>query len=274
MSPRPTSDDHVSTPAARAASAPAVLVLGATGGIGRGVVEALLAAGQPVIATGRDPDALAALGERFAERQALLAQLVASLDDEAGGAALAQAVRRLRRPLRAVVASLGGPLASGRLLATPAAQALGKLEADLLPHWIAARHLLPLLAERSQPSRYVVVGGPCADHVWAGYGQCSIGAAALRMFVRALREETADGPVRVQQLSAATPVATWRNTGCACADWPSARDFGERALALIAHGDSNEVIVRFGMRAGAAAIADNGLAAVCTQTADGRKHDP
>ena len=64
-----------------------IVVVGGTGGLGSAVVEALLARGDRVLATGRDPDRLEALRRRGAAARPL------DLGDPACGAALAAAAR-------------------------------------------------------------------------------------------------------------------------------------------------------------------------------------
>ena len=58
--------------------------------------------------------------------------------------ALVARLRKRKRPLRAVFASLATPLESGRLLDKPTDFLRQKLEDDLMPHLAAARHLIPL----------------------------------------------------------------------------------------------------------------------------------
>jgi NAD(P)-dependent dehydrogenase (short-subunit alcohol dehydrogenase family) len=221
----------------------AVLVLGASGGVGQGIVDALLDACYPVIAVGRDAGRLEALRQGRTQTDQLKL-LQGSVAEDADAAALATAVRRLRQPLAAVVVSIMGPFERGRLLEQSPGFLERKLAEDVLPQWHAARHLLPLLAEGGRGAPYLVIGGPCVDTPWAGYGHLSICAAAQRLLVQALRLETADMPVRVQQLAVGSPVRTTRNSRCACPEWPDARDVGRRVVALIEH-PGNEVVTAF-----------------------------
>ncbi|HET6545156.1 MAG TPA: SDR family oxidoreductase [Rhodanobacteraceae bacterium] len=206
-----------------------VLVLGATGNIGRGTVQALLEAGYPVLAIARDRARLADLQQHFASR-AGLDVLAGSVTDDAAGAALADAIRQRKVFPAAIVACLGGAPDRGRLLERPAQFLRAKLDQDLLPHLVAAHHLLPLLEHEDRFGSYLIVGGPGAEHPWAGYGHVSIAAAALRMLARVLHEEARNTGVRVQLLSIARPARTERNRACACPEWPSALDIGRRAV--------------------------------------------
>src|SRR3546814_1827854 len=87
-----------------------------------------------------------------------------------------------------LVAAIRGDIERGRLIDQPEEFLRRRLDEDLLPHLFAARHLLPLLAGHGHGG-YVLIGGPGAEHPWAGYGHYSIGAAALRMLARVRSEE-------------------------------------------------------------------------------------
>ena len=209
----------------------AVVVLGATGGVGRGVVEAALATGRPVIAVARDKAGLQCLRGKFPDAD--LSIVPGSVSSDGDGERLAHALRKLGRPIDGVVAAVCGGGARGRLLDHPAAFLRQTLDDDLLPHLAAARHLLPLLSQAGRTGTYVLIGGPGADRPWAGYGHRSIATAALRMLARVLNEEARTLGVRVQLLAIDSPVSTDLNRAHACEQWPSALAVGQRALALV-----------------------------------------
>lgn len=231
--------------AARRIARTAVVVLGATGGVGRGVVEAALASGRPVIAVARDKAGLQCLRGKHADAD--LSIVAGSVSSDADGARLAKALRKLGRPVGAVVAAVSGGASRGRLLDHPAAYLRQRLDEDLLPHLAAARHLLPLLAEADRGGTYVLIGGPGADRPWAGYGHRSIATAALRMLARVLHEEARTIGVRVQLLAIESPVCTELNRAHACEQWPSALAVGQRALALLEPRGTQpaEAVVRY-----------------------------
>jgi NAD(P)-dependent dehydrogenase (short-subunit alcohol dehydrogenase family) len=208
-----------------------VVVLGATGGVGRGVVEAALAAGRPVIAVARDKSGLQCLKSHHAKAD--LSVVAGSISSDADGERLAKALVKLGRPIGGVIAAVSGSSGRGRLLDHPAAYLRQRLDEDLLPHLAAARHLLPLLAQGNRGGTYVLIGGPGAEQPWAGYGHRSIATAALRMLARVLHEEARSIGVRVQLLSIDSPVSTELNREHACSQWPSAIAVGQRALALV-----------------------------------------
>lgn len=226
-------------------SAP-LLVLEATTCVGRGVVEAALAAGRPVIAAALDHPALLAL--KSAHPRAELTLLPGGAGDDATAEALAADLRELGRPLGGiVVAALREPV-GGRVLEQTGAALRRVLEQGVLPQLAAARALLPLLAEGGRSAGYVVIGGPGGDQHWAGYGQHSIASAANRMLLRVLHDEARALGVRVQLLAVDCPAKTELNRERACAHWPDTRAIGEQALALVDRRDATrpaDAIVRF-----------------------------
>jgi len=207
-----------------------LLILGATGGVGRGVVAAAAKAGRPVIAVARDKAGLQKLQARHPDADITLLQ--GSVANEDQGAKLADAVRELGQPLGGVIVAVCGGGGRGRLLDQPATALRRTFDEDLLPHLVAARHLLPLLAA-SKRGGYVLIGGPGGEQPWAGYGRRSIGAAALRMLARVLHDEARSHAVRVQLLLVDTPVRTEENLGHACSRWPDVLAVGQRAIALV-----------------------------------------
>lgn len=218
-----------------------LLVLGATGVVGQGVVRAAVEAGMPVIAVARDPAGLAMLAARHADAD--LVTVRGSIADDADSAALADRLRALQRPLAGVVVAVAGPAAArGRLLDQPSEALCAQVQRDVQPHLAAARQLLPLLAKAGRGAGYVLIGGPGSVLPWAGYAVQSIGAAALRMLAHALHDEALPLGVRVQLLSVDAPVCadTARRAQC---QWPTATEIGRQALALLARRDDAGAIV-------------------------------
>lgn len=212
---------------------PAILVLGATGTIGRGVVQAAVAASWPVVAVARDDVALQELRRHYPKAQ--LQTLAASVSDDVSAEALVAALQKLGRPFLGVVAALGGSRERGRLLDAPATRLRQIFDDAVLPQLIAARHLLPWLADSGRNCGYVIVGGPGGRHPWAGYGHRSVAASALNMLARVLHTEARAFAVRLQLLEVESPVRTESNSHHACKGWPCVADIGRKAIALLEH---------------------------------------
>ena len=218
-----------------------LVVVGATGGIGASVVDAALATGYRVVAVGRDEERLRALVQ--AHPGAALTAVAGSLADETRAAALAAEIRRLRVRLDGVIVSMAPPRASGRLIERTAPELLQSLEQDLVPHFLAARHLLPLLAQRGRVAPYLVLGCAAADYTWAGYGHISIGSAARKMLVHVLREESKDLAVRIQLVQIEGQVCTHKNARMACPAWATAEAVGRQVVELLEHSDGQSSVV-------------------------------
>jgi NAD(P)-dependent dehydrogenase (short-subunit alcohol dehydrogenase family) len=225
-----------------------VVVAGATGGIGSAVVGAALAAGYRVIAIARNADELRALAREHQPDSAITA-LCGSFESEKQAAVLADEVRALRARIDGVIVAISEPVASGRLLERAADSITHTLRNNVVSHFIAAKHLLPLLASRTRTTPYLVLGCATADFAWAGYGHVSIGAAARKMLVQALREECKDLPVRIQLVQIEGRVCTPRNMRSACRGWPTADTVAREIVGLLQRDDASGVVH---LRAGSA----------------------
>jgi NAD(P)-dependent dehydrogenase (short-subunit alcohol dehydrogenase family) len=215
----------------------AVLVLDATGVIGRGVVEAVLEAGRPVVAVAPEQQELEQL--QACHPGADIVAVPGSITGDQDCAQLAIALRHLGRPIAGVIVAVSGQGRRGRLLDQPIDAMRCQLDADLLPHLAAARHLLPLLAEARRGGSYVLIGGPGSALPWAGYGHRSVAAAALCMLARVLHDEARNLAVRVQLLSVERPIPEATRAQHLCPQWPTALEIGRRALALV-EGDGGQ----------------------------------
>lgn len=209
----------------------AVVVLGATGVIGRGVVQAVLEAGRPVVAVALERRQLEHL--QASHRDADIVTLAGSITSDADSTQLAAALRDLGRPIAGVIVTVPGQPGRGRLLDQPTDALRCQLDADLLPHLAAARQLLPLLAEAGRGGSYVLIGGPGSELPWAGYSHRSVAAAALSMLARVMHDEARTLAVRVQLLSVDRPVCHEAQRAHLCPQWPTAIEIGRRALALV-----------------------------------------
>ncbi|WP_168654262.1 MULTISPECIES: SDR family oxidoreductase [Halorubrum] len=151
-----------------------VLVTGAAGGIGGGVVGTLAAAGHEVIGLDRDADGLAALPDSV-ETHAL---------DLRDGAAVAELLSD--RDLDRVVSCVGGYEIAAVEDTTPDAFRR-QLDTNLTAVHTVVRAALPALRERS--GRAVVVGSMVGSTALPYHGAYSAAKAGLRGYVDALRRE-------------------------------------------------------------------------------------
>lgn len=224
---------------------PAILVLGADGPVGRGVVRAALEASWPVVAVSADPHVLP---EGTGQGGGLLRKVAGSVADEPSAERLVAALRRLPHPFLGVIAAMEPAGERGRLLDAPADRLQALLDRTVVPQLAAARHLLPWLASTGRNCGYVVIGGPGCRHPWAGYGHRSVAASAVGMLVRALHAEALSFAVRLQLLDVGAPLrddtARDGNTDApvdtvapthAGGRWPTALEIGRKAVCLLEH---------------------------------------
>lgn len=220
----------------------AIVVLGATGRVGRGIVEAAVRATRPVVAIARQKAELRLLRAEFPSADITL--LRGSVDSDGSSGRLAAALRRLARPLSGIVVAICSECERGRVLERSSAALRRALDQNLLAHLNAARHLLPLLADSAQRCSYVLVGGPGGERPWSGYAHRSIVAASLRMLACTLHEEARAMAIRVQLLSVESPLRHADNVEHACDCWPTPQAIGHRALQLIdPHERSDDVAI-------------------------------
>lgn len=221
-----------------------VIVLGATAGFGAELAAAVLESGKSVIGVGPDQAVLDSLAVRYPGRGRFVA-LPGSTQEEAQAASLAVALHALPvMPLQALV-NLQGPCVRGRVLDQSPQHLEDAIRARLLPQLHAARHLLPLLARSGRCARYLVVGTPYTGTPWAGYGHYSVAAAAIRMLIAVIGQESEGTPVRVQQLVIDSPVRDALNIHCACPDWPDATDVARSAVAVLDRPAGPETFIQF-----------------------------
>lgn len=166
-----------------------VLLTGASGGIGRAMVQQLRAAGARVAGVGRGDAAPPGLG--------LDLWVQADLNSAAGVLDVAHAAADFRSNV--VVMAAGLPC-FGALGTVPAAQATAVLQANLLSPMLLAQALLPQLLRLPQ-AQLIFVGSALGRIGVPGFSVYGASKAGLHGFAEALRRELAGSSVRVQTLA-------------------------------------------------------------------------
>jgi 3-oxoacyl-[acyl-carrier protein] reductase len=217
-----------------------VLVAGGAGGVGEGIVRALLAStDSTVIVTSRRPDRLALLQSRLAEHAdpRRFVGLVANAGDPAGARALATRIGDKVGGIDVAIPSLGGWWEGGPLIETDAATWDAVRTEMLDTHVAFARTFVPELLRRPG-GWYLAIGGGAALQPIRNASIVSIAAAAQVMLTRVLALELADRDVRVNELVVNGPVRTRDSEAIARPRWITADDVGCVVAELVNTGTS------------------------------------
>ena len=204
-----------------------VLIVGATGIVGRGIARVMTGAGWSVTGVGRDADRLAAL----AAQVPAVTVRTGSIASDAEASALAHALGSGPAPFDAIIVSVNLPISTVPLLDCSADQLLGVLQGNLVTHLCAARALLPLLRPGG---RYIGIGGGMADFTLPEMGPVSICQAAQRNMFRFLAMEGAERGMSVVELMLYSHIVDPADDGEANPRAIRADEVGEHVLAVIA----------------------------------------
>jgi NADP-dependent 3-hydroxy acid dehydrogenase YdfG len=208
-----------------------VVVVGATGAVGEGVVEALIQAGASVVATSRSREKLETLKAQIGTTS-VLRTVVGGFGSEQEATDLVCAIGNCVAQIDGAIASIGswwqGPPLTGTALADFEKVMFERLTA----HFLAAKSLVPLILKRPG-GFYFLIGGASAEFPIAGSGPVSISGAAQVMLTKVLRTEAKDQPIRIQELMIWTTIATRMHGGKADPAWITPGDIARHIAALI-----------------------------------------
>ena len=171
-----------------------ILVVGATGDVGLGIVSAALASGRSVVAAGRSVEKLGELAAEQASDRIAIA--VGDLSSEAGAAALWDEAAARFGSIDAVVVAVNAPNRLQPLIEMNIEDLSRIAEANLFTHFIAAKTFLPRLPD---DGIFIGIGGGTADFIVPRMTPVSMMQAALRMMYRGFARERKDG-ARLREL--------------------------------------------------------------------------
>jgi NAD(P)-dependent dehydrogenase (short-subunit alcohol dehydrogenase family) len=215
-----------------------VLVAGGAGGVGEGIVRALLAADDlRVIVTSRRAERLAQLREdagELADPRRLIG-IVGNAGEPRGAKAIAERIRDEFGGLDVAIPSLGGWWQGGPLLKVDPVTWEAVRTEMLDTHVAFARAFVPELL-RQPGGLYLGIGGGAAFFPVPGSSIVSIAAAAQLMLTRALAAELADRDVRILELVVNGPVRTREWEAVAQPDWITAAEIGTVVAELVHYG--------------------------------------
>jgi NAD(P)-dependent dehydrogenase (short-subunit alcohol dehydrogenase family) len=204
-----------------------VLVVGAGGDVGRGVVAAALQSGRKVVAAGRSAGTLAQLAELNSSGG--LATVQGDLASETAALNLWNAASAAFGSITDVVVAVNAPSALGGLAELSVDDLAAILAGNVLTHFVAAKTFLPRLP---QSGMFIGIGGGTADFIFPGMVPASMSQAALRMLYRGLAKERKAG-AQLRELMIVSMVAGQSNRNTAQGDWVTDLDVGRHVCAVL-----------------------------------------
>ena len=213
------------------------MVAGGAGGVGEGIVRALLAAGHTVIVPSRSLAKLEYLRARLEPvNAAKLINIVGDIGEAETAAEIRDRIAHELGRLDAVVPSLGGWWEGGPLIDVPVGLWDELMVEFLRAHFVFAHTFIPVLRDQPGGGRYIGIGGGAAYFPVPNAAPVSIAAAAQLMMTRALRAEIPNPDLDILELVVDGPVNTRDSEGIATPDWITADEVGAIVADLVETG--------------------------------------
>ena len=204
-----------------------VLVIGASGDVGQGIVRAARRNAWHVVAAARSTEKLGAV---LGAPGPGLSFCAGDLASEEGAAALWDAAVDAAGRIDAVVVSVNAPVRAAPLDQWAAGDLLTLFSANLLTHFNAARVMVPRLPQNGM---FIGIGGGTADTLLPGMAPLSVVQAGLRMLYRGAARELS-GPAQVRELIIDSMVNGPSKRATARPGWLTDDDVGAHVCAILA----------------------------------------
>jgi NAD(P)-dependent dehydrogenase (short-subunit alcohol dehydrogenase family) len=204
-----------------------LLVVGAAGNVGRGIVASALASGRNVVAAELKAEWLDDLKARHAGEA--LAGVVGDIGSEAGAAALWDAACAPFGGVDHVVVSVNVPVRSRPLMDFDADELAKVLLGNTVTHFIGAKVLRPRMPDHGL---LIGIGGGTADFIFPQQAHISMGQAAMRMMYRGAAKEAKTG-AQVHELMIISMVASEATRDIAQPDWITNLEVGQHICAIL-----------------------------------------
>lgn len=186
-----------------------ILIAGASGSVGEGLVEAFLEKGHYVTAVIRNEDKRIKLEEYLLHHTlqnfSTLNVIINAFDNEQNTISLTEEISSKQWDL--VIASLGGWYHGDVLHKIPLTDWNSVIQNGLTSHFLFAKAVIPVL-EKQQNSTYVMINGGASEFAVPHSGAISIVAAAQKMMSQVLATELKHTAVRVHAVAAFDMVKT------------------------------------------------------------------
>lgn len=205
-----------------------VLVIGATGDVGQGIVQVAVDKGWQVIAVGRNQDKLAQLATRYPAHK--LATVSGDISTEDGAESLWTSAQNCFTGIDAVVVSVNAPPLYKALMKSSPSQVFSQLESNVLSHFVAAKAFVPKLPAGGA---FIGLGGGMADLVVPKMGTLSMAQAALRMMYRYLDSEFGEQSAKLKELILVAMINGASTRETADPSWITDIEVGTHVCAII-----------------------------------------
>jgi NAD(P)-dependent dehydrogenase (short-subunit alcohol dehydrogenase family) len=204
-----------------------LLVIGAAGDVGQGVVAEALASGRQVIACGRNGDKL----ERIAALHpgTPIACVVGDIATEGGASSLWDEAAKKFGGIDAVVVSVSAAHKRQLLMEWSATDLCAALASEIGLHFIAAKMFVPRLPDSGL---FVGLGGGTADFIIPKMAHVSMSQAAQRMLYRGLGRERRGG-AEIRELMIVSMVNGESSRQHAKPEWLSDIEIGRHVCAIL-----------------------------------------
>jgi NAD(P)-dependent dehydrogenase (short-subunit alcohol dehydrogenase family) len=204
-----------------------LLVIGAAGDVGQGVVAEALASGRQVITCGRNGKTLERIAVRHPGKP--IACVVGDIVTESGAAALWDEAAKKFGGIDAVVVSVRAAHKRQPLMEWSAADLCASLASEIGLHFIAVKILVPRLPESGL---FLGLGGGTADFIIPKMAHVSMSQAAQRMLYRGLARERRGG-AEIRELMIVSMVNGESNRQHAKPEWLSDIEIGRHVCAIL-----------------------------------------
>lgn len=176
---------------------PNVLIIGATGSVGRELVRLYTADGARVHAVGRNPERLAAVATATGAHT-----YPVDLSGPEGAAETAEILRE--QQISVAIASVGGWYVAEPGLQLPMSTWTSTIESNLTAHFVAARAFAPVL-QGDRPV-YLALNGIACHYPCEGSIAISVAGVGQRMMLDVLAAEGRHQPTTFAELVVDTPI--------------------------------------------------------------------
>lgn len=205
-----------------------LVVVGATGDVGRGIICEALTRGWRVTGVARSARGLRLLAEKFSSPR--FTPISASLSRQFDREELLVQTRVSEAD--GVVVAVNAPFRPRTMLEWEVDEFVDMFTSNLLPHFIAASAFIGALPPGAL---YLAVGGGTADFVLPRNGHMSIVQSAQRMMIRALAREEHGRRLHIKELIIASMVNGASSRERAEATWLTDAEIGRYICDVVAN---------------------------------------